>query len=708
MKLWLDKCCIHHQLYLNYGTYEANNYINLLLTNSLLIGDGSSICATLDKFGSSNSSYYINIINSVIAKGFGISSSGADNININSYNSIYMAKEGYTVFNNYEEFAGTIQTSGGNLATVTSNISYPDLLAAYVTINIPNAEENTGYFGNSNYYFSNYLLVPGSPLINQGTTPTAIGWDLTTLTDVFNTTRPYNLWDIGIHEQTIETFPDRIWVKFYNKVYIHIYYNGKERFFEYKNVNGLDSWWVQIEENGYWFQLDGPQDLSGTGTLTLIVSPSLGEGSVDGYIDYDNWFVTGHSYNQYSFQNPCIFDLGTLKTFPVIVECNDNQYGPYERRLRIDNVHGSSDIGVSFSSNTVVQALNYLFVNIYGLIDSSWDIYYNPTTNSFSHSCPIIEWIGFFSQSETFEVNNTWTPPANIDTTLPIVVQFWGKRGMGRAGDGIDVIGIGGGGGAFSCSDISSGFINSIYTISFDTSISSLKLDTTDILKVANGNITGEKGNKLDCLGLVVYSGDNQDIGVGGGSAFPYQDANKGGYASGGQAGRTLDGNGGNGGTPGGGGGGGSVDGIGGLGGNGRIIFYYNLATIIPPSSSSSSNSSSSSSSSDNSIGIFLTYEQCLDSSTFAWGSFTADQWGKLCWQNFLINIFDHCTYTTPENVQLIAFTNVVDETIHPSGEWNDFNTLYKKYLLMQKLAKNGIIETRCVIEPNYLDFPNY
>ncbi len=65
---------------------------------------------------------------------------------------------------------------------------------------------------------------------------------------------------------------------------------------------------------------------------------------------------------------------------------------------------------------------------------------------------------------------------------------------------------------------------------------------------------------------------------------------------------------------------------------------------------------------------------------------------------------------TTEENIQLVAFTNVVDDTLTPSTNWQDFNKLYNNYLKISSLSKfgNGIISNNCIIEPDPTDYPNY
>lgn len=65
---------------------------------------------------------------------------------------------------------------------------------------------------------------------------------------------------------------------------------------------------------------------------------------------------------------------------------------------------------------------------------------------------------------------------------------------------------------------------------------------------------------------------------------------------------------------------------------------------------------------------------------------------------------------TTQENIRLVAFTNVVEDTLTPSTNWSDFNKLYNSYLKIAKLGlyNNGIVSENCIIAPDPTEFPNY
>ena len=62
----------------------------------------------------------------------------------------------------------------------------------------------------------------------------------------------------------------------------------------------------------------------------------------------------------------------------------------------------------------------------------------------------------------------------------------------------------------------------------------------------------------------------------------------------------------------------------------------------------------------------------------------------------------------TINNVNLVSFTITYNNISSPSGNWQDFNSLYKKYIMMQRLASLNLIDQDCVVEPNFSDYPNY
>lgn len=194
--VWINQCCFHtiSEFVFKKDT-SANSNVNLkiLLTNSLLVGDGESNCGDITFDKTQNSTASMTLVNSVIAKGLIIGAlSSESNGTVNIKNCVEMRKENTGI--NWASSNIAL-----NIENLTSTITGTIVPPIYV---IPDKEGNSTVFSDSNYQSSDYRLVANSPLIGLGATVTTIdGWNLTGLKDSSGTARPYaDLWDIGYNE----------------------------------------------------------------------------------------------------------------------------------------------------------------------------------------------------------------------------------------------------------------------------------------------------------------------------------------------------------------------------------------------------------------------------------------------------------------------------------------------------------------------------
>lgn len=153
--------------------------------------------------------------------------------------------------------------------------------------------------------------------------------------------------------------------------------------------------------------------------------------------------------------------------------------------------------------------------------------------------CPFVEWIGELTEVDTFTESDTWTSPANIDTTKPVIVEAWGSGGNGLSGGGepgLETGGSGGGGGAYASTDffdVIGDYAN--WQVVVDTAGNGVNSNFTDspdgITELLTAASASENAGGLDSnsVGDVIFSGGNgQDgngVGGGGGAgASPYAD----------------------------------------------------------------------------------------------------------------------------------------------------------------------------------------
>jgi len=192
--IWLDSVCVGGLAQItgnSSGLETSGTAVRVLCTNCLFIGDNSSACFYFDAYLSAGS-LNVAFLHSVIAKGAYLYVNGNSNLSVQVINSVQMAKEDSGLHT-----TAPALTVAGNASYPPSE--YPDQLSPVFTIQNP--EENPGVFANSTYYYSDYRLPAGSPLIDLGVTPSVPGWDLTGLKDVAGTARPRGGgYDIGLYE----------------------------------------------------------------------------------------------------------------------------------------------------------------------------------------------------------------------------------------------------------------------------------------------------------------------------------------------------------------------------------------------------------------------------------------------------------------------------------------------------------------------------
>lgn len=256
---------------------------------------------------------------------------------------------------------------------------------------------------------------------------------------------------------------------------------------------------------------------------------------------------------------------------------------------------------VSITISLTPSSTSILTVDINGeLPQSEFSLSWDSNTNIGTTDCPFVEWIGELSTTEVFDtpIEYVWTPPANIDTTKPVIVEAWGSGANGLVDAQLG--GSGGGGGAYAASDVVAvlGQLSKV-SVSAVAGTNSYISDTEEnvVPVVAALAVMSDGGTAANSIGDVKFSGGDGAVhgdywgGGGGGSAWPYTDGGDGsddshgaGFGNGGDAGYSTPAS--NGSIPGGGGGGGALEAyaspVAGLGSRGEVRIHYRLQAEIP------------------------------------------------------------------------------------------------------------------------------